>query len=163
MTTYLSPGCGYGGYCLPKDLLAFYKTAADHGYQAHFLGEVALTNDRIQDFLIDIVCDDGLKEDETIGILGLSFKPGSDDVRDTPAAKLITNFLERGFSKIVAYDPMANHTFAVHYSLPIQYASSVYEVAATADRIVIATGWAVFKEEAHKLEGKPIYDFRYLL
>ena len=162
MATYVYPGCGYGGYCLPKDTRALYHTAQDNGHEPRLIGEVIRVNDKIKDFVVDQVCE-GSSADTTVGVLGLAFKPDSDDVRDSPAAVVIERLIERGFNRIVAYDPLANEAFAREYGLPLRYADTAEEVVRQADSVLILTAWPVFRNLAKMLEKKAVYDFRYLI
>ncbi len=162
MATYVYPGCGYGGYCLPKDVRALHRAAAQRGYEAKLIGEVIRTNDEISNFLVNIACAE-LSTDATIGILGLAFKAHSDDVRDSPAAMVIRRLQARGFDRIVGYDPVASEAFAREYHFAMRYASSIEEVVEHAERTVILTAWPVFKEAAPLFEGKDVYDFRYFV
>lgn len=163
MSTYVYPGCGYGGYCLPKDTNALYAVARTAGFDAQILKNVIGTNDRMPELVADkIVRHVGEDKDQTIGILGLSFKPGSDDVRDTPSAKIVRELNRRGYKNIVGYDPVATDEFKrVYGDLDISYASSLDEAAAKADSLVITTAWPEFKDVDKKV-GKPVVDCRYM-
>ena len=94
MSSYVYPGCGYGGYCLPKDTAALHSLADDHGFQAKILESNLRINAEVKDFIVNKVSQK-VKKDEIIGILGLSFKPGSDDVRLTPTKDIIEKFSGR--------------------------------------------------------------------
>jgi UDPglucose 6-dehydrogenase len=98
-----------------------------------------------------------------IGILGLSFKPNSDDVRETAAKGLIEELLAHGFTNLAAYDPMASAQFDAMYRFPIRYHSSFEEIARTSEVFVIATAWDEFRRDKSLLADKPVYDFRYYL
>jgi UDPglucose 6-dehydrogenase len=104
----------------------------------------------------------GNDQNARIGILGLSFKPGSDDVRDAPSAKIIRQLIERGYKNVYAFDPVANEEFASHYDLAMTYCGSVKETIDNSDLLVIATAWPDFKE-IHSLTEKPVVDCRYML
>lgn len=161
MATYAYPGCGYGGYCLPKDTNAIYSLVKGMGFDAGILRNVIATNDRMPEFIAARIAK-ACPKDKTLGILGLSFKPGSDDVRDTPAAKVIYKLKEKGYSRICAYDPIAIEEFEARYSLGLAYRQAMGEVAEEADVLVILTAW----EEFARLPGmteKPIIDCRYML
>ena len=162
MTSYVYPGCGFGGYCLPKDAMAMFRQSKLKGYDACILNSVITTNGRIKDFVVQQIIKNISKE-ETIGILGLSFKPNSDDVRDAPSKTIIEKLIENGFDKIIAYDPMANNSFASTYGLNISYADSLDEMVEHADCLILLTAWDEFRKNKEKLESKKLFDFRYFL
>lgn len=160
MASYVYPGCGYGGYCLPKDTNALYALGKQKGFEAHLLGSVISVNDARPGYMAERVKEQAGK-DSRIGILGLSFKPGSDDVRDTPAAKVISRLLADGYRDITAYDPLAMEEFKKHYGLKIGYAGSMAEVIAWADVIVVLTAWEEFKALPEQTD-KTVVDCRYI-
>ncbi len=161
MTSYVYPGCGYGGYCLPKDTSALVSQAAQKGYKAAVLENVINVNNQIKDFHIKRITD-SVSKDEKIGILGLSFKPNSDDVRDTPAAHIISKLLAAGFKNIIAYDPLAIHEFKTAYKFDITYAKDLKEVLDATQTVVILTGWSEFKEKGNDIKKKKVFDLRYI-
>ncbi|MWV62489.1 nucleotide sugar dehydrogenase [Helicobacter saguini] len=159
ITSYLYPGLGFGGYCLPKDTLALYKKAKDKGYNAGILENILKVNDDILRFYVDKIkseCD----LDSKIGILGLSFKPSSDDVRDSKSASLIKALLDSGFKNILAYDPLANEIFKATYDYKIKYAKSLESIMENSEVLVIATAWSEFKSILDS--KKRIYNLRYM-
>ena len=160
IASYIYPGCGYGGYCLPKDTNAIYSLSESKGFKAKILGNVIKTNDNIGDFIFDKITRN-IEKSDAIGILGLSFKPASSDVRDTPAAKIIKLLIEEGYNNITAYDPIANDEFKKFYNFDIEYKSSKEEVIELADEIVILTAWDEFRDL--KNCNKKIVDCRYML
>ena len=162
MSTYAYPGCGFGGYCLPKDTLALKTKAEEFGCEARILNEVLNVNDKIKTYWIDEITNN-LEKTARIGILGLSFKPQSDDIRQTPAKNLIELLLNKGYHNICAYDPIANEIFKNTYNLPIEYKSSIKELSELVDIIIIATGWKEFSENQNYFKNKKVYDLRYIL
>lgn len=158
ISTYIYPGLGFGGYCLPKDTLALSKKAKDKGFETKILNSVLQTNEDIIDFYVNKI-----KKEKPITarlcILGLSFKPSSDDVRDSKSATLIQKLLSEGYTNIIAYDPIANDIFAQTYNFPILYAKTLDEAIIDNDLIIIATGWDEFK--AIKTQ-KNILNLRYI-
>ena len=101
--------------------------------------------------------------DKSITVLGLSFKPESDDVRQTPALDIIKLLLDRGYKNITAYDPMANELFDKIYKLPIKYADTMKEAVDKSSDIILITGWKEFTENKNLLADKNVYDLRYVL
>ena len=95
--------------------------------------------------------------------MGLSFKKGSDDVRLSPTRDIIQKLLDHGFSHIVAYDPLANKTFAREYNFPIQYADSLNELMERSNALLLLTAWDEFKDNAEVIKQKKLFDFRYAL
>ena len=161
IASYLYPGCGYGGYCLPKDISAFTAALNQRGYNSDFLNAVISVNDRVADRFCDEVAAVAAVT-ETIGILGLAFKPGTDDVRDTAAARLICGLQKKGYTSIVAYDPLALVTFQKDDpDLNVIYVKTSSEVLEQAKTIVIATAWDEFRFLDYT--GKNLIDGRYMI
>lgn len=162
MASYVYPGCGYGGYCLPKDTSALNSIARENGVDTHVLSGNLKINDNIKDFVVDKISSE-LDKNDIIGILGLSFKPESDDVRFSPSKDVIEKLLMKGYKNIIAYDPMANETFKNTYpELNIQYVDKMENVLDKSENIVILTGWKEFKENKDKISKKKVFDFRYI-
>ena len=164
MASYVYPGCGYGGYCLPKDTNALYAVANTAGFDAQILKNVINTNDQMPAQIAKkIAYVVGTDKQRIIGILGLSFKPGSDDVRDTPSAKIIHQLRLLGYTNIVGYDPVANDEFNRYYAnLAVSYEKTYKELIDKADVLVITTAWSEFSN-IKQLTQKPIVDCRYML
>lgn len=161
MASYVYPGCGYGGYCLPKDTNALYSLVNNKGFDAKILKNVINTNDNMPRFIAKKIIK-GLDMDSKIGILGLAFKPGSDDVRDTPSAKIINELLKLGYENICAYDPIANDNFKNSYKLDLDYKNSINDVINESEKVAILTAWDEFKGLDLKTD-KEIVDCRYIL
>ena len=161
MTSYVYPGCGYGGYCLPKDTAALLAQAEAKGYEPRILKNVIQMNIERPNVIADRIIKE-LNPDAVIGILGLSFKPESDDVRDTAAYKIIKALQKRGYEHIVAYDPVANEEFATHYTdVKVTFVDDKRKVYNQADAVAILTAWDEFKEVPFVGE-KPLFDCRYM-
>lgn len=162
MQTYAYPGCGFGGYCLPKDTQALVQKAKEYNYDAKILDGVLKVNSEIKPHWIEKI-KKSVSSDKNIAILGLSFKPESDDIRQTPALEVIRLLLENGYKNIIAYDPISNDLFDKTYKLPLKYAKSLDEAVNNSDAVVIATGWREFTENKNKFCKKIIFDLRYIL
>ena len=161
--SYFYPGCGYGGYCLPKDTSAFYAIAKGAGFDGQILKHVIETNDSMPVTAAKrIARAAGGDTKVCIGILGLSFNPGSDDVRDTPSAKIVEQLNKMGYENIVAYDPIAMGEFQKHYDLKIQCRKTCEDILGEADILAITTAWQEFRDLKERTE-KPIIDCRYML
>src|ERR671915_247189 len=142
---FLNAGLGYGGYCFPKDLVAFERLAARNGYDFGLLHEVAAINEEAIDAAVDKVKDALWNlEDKKIALLGLSFKPGTDDVRFSPALALAAKLLEEG-ARVVGYDPEAA-TGAKAEVPQIEIAPEAYEALSGAHCAIVATEWPHFGE-----------------
>jgi UDPglucose 6-dehydrogenase len=146
MTSYVYPGCGFGGYCLPKDTKALINKSKKYNYNPKILESVMNINQEIKDHMIKKiikVCD----KNSRIGILGLSFKPNSDDVRDTPALPIIQGLLKKGYDQIYAYDPISNENFQAMYNnyVDINYLYSLEKIIEKCDTLVKVTSWKEFE------------------
>lgn len=141
---FLDAGLGYGGYCFPKDLQAFEKLSWRFGYDFPLLKEVARINDEAVEATADKVRDALWNlEDKRIALLGLAFKPGTDDVRFAPALALGKKLLDDG-AQLVGYDPEALPNAKAE--LPeLEVASDPYEAAAGAHCVVVCTEWDEFR------------------
>lgn len=166
MTGYVYPGCGYGGYCLPKDTNALLAQAKEKGFEPKILREVIETNDHISETIASKILrelDQTAKEAGCIGILGLSFKPGSDDVRDTPAARIIRSLQNRSDACVCAYDPVAAEEFSrIYPDIRLTLCRSKEEVCEKADVVAIVTAWEEFRDVKEKTDA-PVVDCRYML
>ncbi len=161
MSSYAYPGAGFGGYCLPKDTEALYRASEAAGYRPELIGEVLKVNERTKQFVADRI--GAAADGGCVGILGLSFKPGSDDVRQSPAVDIIRRLIDKGSGRILAYDPMAMDDFERMYDLPIDYASSAEQVLAEADTVALLTAWPEFRDNDLIRTDPKVMDFRYCL
>jgi UDPglucose 6-dehydrogenase len=143
--SFLSAGLGFGGFCLPKDLQAFVHLAERSGVDFSLLREVEKINKlRVDTFYQKLRGALWVVRGKKLGVLGLAFKPNTDDVRFAPAIDLVNRLLAEG-AIIRAYDPEAmERSRAI---LPdIEYAESAYDAAAGAEALLIATEWDQFKK-----------------
>jgi UDPglucose 6-dehydrogenase len=142
---FLHPGPGYGGSCFPKDTQALIKTAQDHGAPIRIVEEVARINDQRKRAMarkVMAACG-GTVRGKTIAILGLTFKPNTDDMRDSPAISIITA-LKDGGARIHAFDPEGmEQARAVLNNLTFFY--DPYSCCEKADALVIVTEWDEFR------------------
>ena len=147
--SFIYPGSGYGGSCFPKDVKALKKTAEQYGYQAQLLNAVEDVNDRQKLVIADKVIEHFGNDlsGKTFAVWGLSFKPGTDDMREAPSIYIINKLTELG-AKIQAYDPKAVHEAKEFYlkdNKNIEYADSRYEALENADALLLLTEWKEFR------------------
>jgi UDPglucose 6-dehydrogenase len=144
-STFLKAGVGFGGFCFPKDLAAFVKIAEKLGYDFKLLKAVQEINKtQIERFIKKIEHALWNVKGKKIAVLGLSFKPNTDDIRFAPSIDII-QMLQKDGASVNAYDPYAMDKMAK--VLPkVKYCSSPYEAADGADALVIVTEWSEFKE-----------------
>ena len=141
---FLNAGLGYGGSCFPKDVSAFIHIADQLGVDFGLMKEVARINtSQIQRFLKKVRDTLWIVKDKQIGVLGLAFKPNTDDMRLAPSLDVIRPLLKEG-AKIRAYDPKAMEK-AREYLPDIEYAADPYAAAAGADALLVCTEWDEFK------------------
>lgn len=176
---FLNAGIGFGGSCFPKDLSAFVRIAERCGYDFGMLKEVERVNDGQKKMLIKKI--EGLLwnlSKKTIGILGVAFKPDTDDIRSAPSLQIISILKKEG-ARIRVYDPeamdkakrlLANEGIASSgKGAAVEFCKDAYEVSKDSDCLVIATEWNEFKELDFKkikklmrqpviVDGRNIYD-----
>jgi UDPglucose 6-dehydrogenase len=141
---FLNPGIGYGGSCFPKDVLAFRAVARECGYDFRLLDEVMRINeDQRQRFLRKVRSALWTLRGKRLGVLGLAFKGGTDDIRESPALFLVQSLLQEG-CHITAYDPAAMERTQEVMNSNIKFANSPYAAASGADALLILTEWEEF-------------------
>jgi UDPglucose 6-dehydrogenase len=142
---FLAPGIGYGGSCFPKDLQAFRAVARECGYHFSLLDEIVRVNEeQRQRFLRKLKKALWTLKGKKLGVLGLAFKNGTDDIRESPAIHLIKELLREGCS-ITAYDPAAmERAQEVFSSDSVRFASDAYEALEGADACLVLTEWEDF-------------------
>ncbi|MGE4357076.1 MAG: UDP-glucose/GDP-mannose dehydrogenase family protein [Candidatus Omnitrophota bacterium] len=178
---FLDAGIGYGGSCFPKDVDAFIHIAEKLGYNFELLKAVKKINEDQKILLLNKIRDAlWILQDKNIGILGLSFKPNTDDIRNAPSLDIISALLKEG-ARIRCFDPQAMLKTKEIFKNKVSFCRNPYEVAKEADCLVIVTEWNEFKEldfmrikklmrQAIIIDGRNIYEpekmktmgFRYL-
>ncbi len=142
---FLSPGAGYGGSCFPKDVQALISIAREYGYDFGLLREAERINEEAR---VDIVIKAekmlGSFEGKKIGVLGLAFKPNTDDMRFAPSIDIIKEVVKRG-AEVKAYDPEAMGV-AKDKLDGIEFSKSAYDAIDGADLLILLTEWNEFKE-----------------
>lgn len=161
MTSYVFPGCGFGGYCLPKDTMALVSQSLKNSYTPELLKSALKVNETIKEFVVSDVAKK-VDVNENIGILGLAFKPNSNDIRDTPSKAIIQGLLQKGYKNIIAYDPMANEEFKEVYGLPIEYSPTLKALLSRVNHVVILTSWDEFIKNKESIKKKNVFDYRYI-
>lgn len=150
---FLRAGIGFGGYCLPKDIVTLERVAARLGYDFGMLREASRVNDealvavahKVEEAIWNL-------EGKTVAIFGLAFKAGTDDVRGAPAIALASRLMAEG-ARVVAYDPMVSQATGDDEE-PIELVSDPYAAATGAACIVVCTEWPEFRElDLARLKG----------
>jgi len=141
---FLNAGLGWGGSCFPKDVQGMVRVAEDLGYDFDLLKDVIRINeDQTLHFLRRLEEKLGGLEGKRIALMGLAFKPNTDDIRDAKSLVMIDFIISKGGS-VVAYDPVAEDNVRQLYP-DIEYAPSVYELGENADALVVVTEWNEFR------------------
>jgi UDPglucose 6-dehydrogenase len=164
---FLKAGIGYGGSCFPKDTKALEYLAKQHGYNLKTVGAAVSVNTTQRTVLFKKACNrmitfNGIK----VAVLGLAFKAGTDDLRESPALYNIPLLLEQG-ADITAFDPVAEANCKKQFNFSMSYASTVEETLQGAQICFIFTDWKEIKEtdpkEFKRLMRTPlVYDGRNL-
>lgn len=167
---FIYAGCGYGGSCFPKDVQALINTSKDNGYTPRILSNVELVNENQKKVLVNKVADRFGNDlsDLTFCIWGLSFKPGTDDVREATSRVVCKEIINKG-GKIKAYDPQATEEFIKsmpnEYLDNIEFFNSRYDALINADGLILITEWKEFRnldliELEERMNQKIIFDGR---
>ena len=157
---FLHPGPGFGGSCFPKDTKAISQIAKRHGYEFKIVDAVIRVNNERAELMVEKIVGafDGDLKGTTIGVLGLTFKPNTDDMRDSPTVPIIQGLQKEG-AKIHAYDP-AGMEQAQKVLRDIDYKKDLYAAAEGADGLVLATEWNEFRnidwDRMKKLLKRPV-------
>jgi UDPglucose 6-dehydrogenase len=164
-TKFLHAGPGYGGSCFPKDTVALLQTAEAAGIDQRIVRTTVQVNDDRKAHMVDRVerAVGGNLSGKAVGVLGLAFKPNTDDMRDAPSIPLINGLVERG-AEVRAFDPVAREQ-AEQVLSGIEFVEDAYAAAQGADALVIVTEWDEFraldlKKVAASMRGKMLIDLR---
>ena len=144
-TKFLHPGPGYGGSCFPKDTAALLRTADEHGVPLRIVNTVSATNaDRKRAMagrIIDML--GGSAEGKTVAVLGLTFKPNTDDMREAPSLDIVAALTQQG-ARVRAFDPVGAET--ARALMPnVTFATDAYDCVTGADALAIVTEWEEFR------------------
>jgi len=157
---FLNPGVGWGGSCFGKDVHALIHTAREYGYESKLL-EASLEVNAAQRHMVIQKLQEKLfiLKGRTIGLLGLAFKPDTDDLRDAPSLYIAERLLQMG-ARVKCFDPIAMEACrAQHPELRLRYCQSVRELATDSDALVVVTEWREFRSmnlaEMARLMAKP--------
>lgn len=163
---FLMPGCGYGGSCFPKDVRALVATARQKGYDMRVLQAVDAVNESQKRVLFDKLAThfgDDLRG-RTVAVWGLSFKPGTNDMRESPSLVLIESLLSAG-CRVKVYDPVAMEECERIVGDAVEYCRDMYEAATDADALMLVTEWKEFRMPSWSamqrvMNGRVVFDGR---
>ena len=146
-TRFLQAGIGWGGSCFGKDTAALISTASEYGLDMAIVKSARQVNQRQRERVVEKLLGElKLLKGRTVGLLGLAFKPHTDDLREAPALDVARHLLERG-ARVKVHDPVAMDRFKKeHDALDVTLASDAYDVARDADALVLITEWPQYLE-----------------
>ncbi|MCH5182525.1 MAG: UDP-glucose/GDP-mannose dehydrogenase family protein [Prevotellaceae bacterium] len=166
---FLYAGCGYGGSCFPKDVKALAHTGRDNGYRMEVIEAVERVNERQKSIVFEkLAALAGGLQHKTVAVLGLSFKPETDDMREAPALVVIERLLQAGAS-VRVFDPIAMDECRRRIGERVTYCKNLYDAVDEADAMALLTEWRQFRMPAWKVirkamrgniivDGRNIYD-----
>lgn len=145
--SFIYAGLGYGGSCFPKDVKAIVKTGLENQQEMSILTAVEKVNQDQRKWFTKKIINyfNGDLKGKTLGFWGLSFKPGTDDMREAPSIYMIETLTQLG-AKIKAYDPVAIEVAKTEISTPIEYTEDPYSALEGVDALVLVTEWREFRE-----------------
>lgn len=156
---FLNAGCGFGGSCFPKDVKALIAKSREVGYEPALLQSAIDVNKSQPKKMVELLrkyCDDLKGKDVTV--LGLAFKPGTDDIREAPSLVIIRELLDCG-ARVTVYDPCAMENVRAVFGQEISYAQSKEDALDASDMVMIVTEWDEFRDE-ELYRGKFVVDAR---
>jgi len=168
---FLGAGVGFGGSCFHKDVNAIKAWSKLKGYTSRLLEAVLDINDDQAIKMVDMAEElAGDLKKKRISLLGLAFKPGTDDMREAASIRIVNELVKRGVKDIVGYDPKANHTAEIELRNKIKYAQSIEEVLKDSECALLITEWDDFKKltpddfkkhmkSPNVIDGRRIFDF----
>jgi UDPglucose 6-dehydrogenase len=143
---FLGAGVGFGGSCFHKDVNAIKAWSKSKGYPSRLLEAVLSINDDQAIKIVDMAEElSGKLAGKRITLLGLSFKPGTDDMREAPSIRVVNELMKRGITNIIGYDPKAKETAEIEFGAKIQYADSIEEALKDSECTLLITDWDDFK------------------
>jgi UDPglucose 6-dehydrogenase len=162
---FLNSGCGFGGSCFPKDVSALQHLMKSKGFEPILLDAVMEVN-RTQPLRMVDVAERraGSLSGKAVAVLGLAFKPGTDDVRDSPAIPIVETLLEKG-ARIIAFDPQGMENFKRKFpnAKEIEYAKTAQEAIDKSDVVLLVTDWPAFNGlnygSKNVIDGKNVLDY----
>lgn len=168
---FLNAGVGFGGSCFPKDVNAIIDFAKSRNFKPKVLTSVLNVNDYQAEHVVDIAEDlAGKLEGRRVTLLGLSFKPNTDDMREAPSIRIVSELLSRGIFDIVGYDPKAKEKAKKVFRKRIKYADSIEEALMDSECAIIITEWDDFKsltpdhfkktmKNPNLVDGRRLFDY----
>jgi UDPglucose 6-dehydrogenase len=166
---FLSAGIGWGGSCFGKDTAALIATASEYGLNLPIVEAARKLNSRQRDRVVEKLLHElKILKGRTIGLLGLAFKPNTDDLRESPAVEIAQKLVDRGV-RVRAHDPIAVERFhREHAGMPVQTCENVCETAEGCDALVLVTEWSEYRDLdweaiAKKMRTPVILDGRHFL
>src|SRR5579864_5470513 len=146
-TRFLQAGIGWGGSCFGKDTAALVSTASEYGLEMPIVKAAREINRRQRERVVDKLLGElKILKGRTIGLLGLAFKPNTDDLREAPAVDIARKLVERG-CRVKVHDPVAMNKFQLEYpDLGVICCDSLDQVAADSDALILATEWPLYRE-----------------
>jgi len=158
---FLEAGIGFGGSCFPKDVKALVAKFKQEKISAAVLESVMAINEKQPLLLVEVACRrEGSFKGKAVGVLGLAFKAGTDDMRESRAIPIVNALVSEG-AKVIAFDPEATDNARKIFGSKINYASNAKDVISKCDFIFVLTAWPEFKEDIYG--SKHVYDGRRIL
>ncbi|MFX0002465.1 MAG: UDP-glucose dehydrogenase family protein [Candidatus Hodarchaeota archaeon] len=168
---FLGAGVGFGGSCFHKDVNAIKAWSKSKGYQSRLLEAVLDINDDQAMHIVDIAEElVGKLAGKRITLLGLAFKPGTDDMREAASIRVVNELIKRGVTNIIGYDPKALRTAKEELGNKMQYANSIEEALKDSECVLLITEWGEFKnltpddfkkhmKTPYLVDGRRLYDY----